>query len=225
MLTRDLIASGRYLDLLESGGKDGLWSMRQIEASLEATLAARPAESAETWVFAYGSLIWNPMIHYDARAWATLPGWRRCFNLRMTLGRGSEARPGRMLAIEPADGAIRGVALRIPPARLREELDLLWRREMLTGAYEPAWATVGLDDGRQVAAIIFASNPRHPAYEKDHSVVTVAPLVAQAYGPYGSNAEYVLRLQQELWHACAADEDVEALAQALRRHMAQREGG
>ncbi len=77
-----------------------------------------------------------------------------------------------------------------------------------------------LDDGRNVSAIIFASNPDHPTYERDHSVATVAPLIARAGGPYGSNIEYVLRLHQELQPARSSDEDIDALACALTRHTA-----
>ena len=218
MLTRDLIASCAHLDLLQDGDRSHLWSTAQLDASLESALATKPTAAADVWVFAYGSLIWNPMIRYDESQWASLPGWRRRFNLRMTLGRGSEQRPGRMLAVEPAEGSIRGVALRVSNHHLREELALLWRREMLTGAYAPTWVIVSLDDGRNVDALVFASNPDHPSYEKDHSVATVAPLIASACGPYGSNADYVLRLHQELELAHSKDDDVEALASALSQY-------
>lgn len=215
MLTRELIASGGHLNLLKDGDRRRLWSEEQLEASLAATLAKKPSGSALVWVFAYGSLIWNPMILYDDRHWATLTGWRRRFSLRMTLGRGSEEHPGRMLAIEPGAGSIRGVVLSVQTDGVHDELRLLWRREMLTGAYAPEWVTVTLDDGRQVDALIFASNPGHPHYEEDHSVATVAPLIAAACGPYGSNAEYVLRLHHELHLALSDDADVDALADAL----------
>lgn len=215
MLTRELIASCEHLDLLADGDRSCFWNSDQLEASLESTLASRPAGVEDVWVFAYGSLIWNPMIRYGERQWATLSGWRRRFNLRMTLGRGSERHPGRMMAIEPAEGSIRGVALRVSADHLREELGLLWRREMLIGLYAPAWASVMLDDGRSVHTIIFAGNPKHPTYEKDHSVATVAPLIARASGPYGSNADYVLRLHQELELAKSCDDYIDALVSAL----------
>lgn len=215
MLTRDLIASRGHLNLLKEGDRRRVWTEEQLAASLEATLTRKPAGGESVWVFAYGSLIWNPMILFDDRRWATLSGWRRRFNMRMTMGRGSEEHPGRMLAIEPANGSIRGVALHVPFDHLREELSLLWHREMLTGAYDPMWVTVTLDDGQQVHALIFASNRGHPSYEIDHSVATVAPLIAAACGPYGSNAEYVLRLHHELKLASSDDHDIDALADAL----------
>jgi cation transport protein ChaC len=218
MLTRDLIASCGHLDLLKDGDRRRLWSEQQLEASLDTILAARPTKSEGVWVFAYGSLIWNPMILYDDRQWATLEGWRRRFNMRMTLGRGSEEHPGRMLAIEPAEGSIRGVALHVPTDHVHAELRLLWRREMLTGAYTPMWVPVTLEDGEQVEALIFASNREHLSYERDHSVETIAPLIAVACGPYGSNADYVLRLHNELKAANSDDDDIDALADALLRH-------
>jgi glutathione-specific gamma-glutamylcyclotransferase len=215
MLTRKLIESGAYLDHFRDLDPAICWNDERQARSLAGILASAPVPGSEVWVFGYGSLIWNPMLCFDDRQWATLDGWRRSFSLGMVAGRGSPEHPGRMLAVEPG-GSIRGVALRIPQARLYDELRLLWRREMPTGAYAPTWADVALDDGRRVQSIVFAADPTHPMHETDTSVATVAPLVATASGPYGSNAEYVLRLDDELAGHAAADPDVQALAHALR---------
>jgi cation transport protein ChaC len=215
MLTRKLIESGAYLDHFRGLDPAICWDDERQARSLAETLAAAPLPGGDVWVFGYGSLIWNPMVRFDDRQWATLHGWRRAFSLGMVAGRGSPERPGRMLAVEPG-GAIRGVALRIPHAVLHDELRLLWRREMPTGAYSPIWAETELDDGRHVQSIVFAANPTHPMHAADTSVDVVAPLVATASGPYGSNAEYVIRLDDELATAGAVDADVRALALALR---------
>ena len=58
---------------------------------------------------------------------------------------------------------------------------------------------------------------RHPLYERDASVPSTAPLVAVAFGPLGSNADYVLRLKAVLNGWGVTDEYVEALVDALRR--------
>lgn len=215
MLTRKLIESGAYLDHFRDLDPAICWNDERQARSLAKTLADAPRLDDEVWVFGYGSLIWNPMLCFDDRQWATLEGWRRSFSLGMVAGRGSPEQPGRMLAVEQGD-SIRGVALRMPGARLQDELRLLWRREMPTGAYAPTWAEARLDDGRRVQSIVFAADPSHPMYATDTTVATVAPLVAAASGPYGSNAEYVLRLDDELTAHDAVDPDVRALARAIR---------
>jgi len=214
MLTRETINSGAYL------GSFGLprevaWTQDQIEASLAETMRARPA-GADVWVFAYGSLMWNPLLDFDRREIATLHGWRRSFCLRMTAGRGSPEVPGRMLALE-AGGSTHGVALRLAAATLEEELRVLWIREMVTGSYLPTWAPLTLADGTGTAAIAFVANPARPQYEPDASVATVASIVAAASGAFGSNADYVLALECALSECALADGYIEALAAALRR--------
>ena len=215
MLTRTLIESGAYLDHFRGLDPAICWDDERQARSMAETLAAAPSLEAGIWIFGYGSLIWNPMLRFDERHWATLPGWRRSFSLGMVAGRGSPEQPGRMLAVQPGE-SIRGVALRLPEAQVHDELRLLWRRELPTGAYVPTWGTAVLDDGRRVVSLVFAANADHPMHAADSSVATVAPLVAAASGPYGSNAEYVLRLDDELVAAQATDAYVHALASAVR---------
>src|SRR5262245_54702023 len=54
----------------------------ELEASLDETLAARPA-NAPVWLFGYGSLMWNPAFCYAERRSGTLRGWHRRFCLWM----------------------------------------------------------------------------------------------------------------------------------------------
>jgi cation transport protein ChaC len=70
MLTRQAIDSGEYLDHFES--RPNLWTTDRIESSLAETLKSRPAEAGSVWIFAYGSLMWNPMVQFDRRQIATL---------------------------------------------------------------------------------------------------------------------------------------------------------
>ncbi len=69
----------------------------------------------ETWVFAYGSLIWKPACDYVEARVGLLHGWHRAFCLGWnTRHRGSEQRPGLMLALDRG-GACKGVLYRLPP--------------------------------------------------------------------------------------------------------------
>ncbi len=46
-------------------------SETELESTLKAFLAERPGDG-ELWIFGYGSLMWNPAIHFDTRAQARL---------------------------------------------------------------------------------------------------------------------------------------------------------
>jgi cation transport protein ChaC len=41
-------------------------------------------------------------------------------------------------------------------------------------------------------------DPRHPLFEADTSAQVIAPLIAKASGPLGTNAQYLFSLEQEL---------------------------
>jgi cation transport protein ChaC len=177
---------------------------------------ARRPEGGDVWVFAYGSLMWNPISRYDARRVSTLHGWHRSFCLRITAARGSPENPGRMLSIE-AGGSTQGVAIRLCQSTLEEELRILWTREMVTGAYLPTWAPITLDDGTRTSAIAFVADPAQSQYEADVSTATIAPLMAVASGSFGTNAEYVFKLQWALAECGMNDPYIDEIASEIRR--------
>ena len=70
--------------------------------------------------------------------------------------------PGLVLGLDRG-GSCPGVAYRLPAPLAIDELHLLWRREMVTGAYEPRW--VKLDaDGKPLIALTFMVRRDHPQY-------------------------------------------------------------
>lgn len=177
--------------------------------------AAGPADEQAVWIFAYGSLIWNPLIAFDAQHNATLKGWRRSFCLRTISGRGCPQEPGRMLSLQPGE-ATQGVALRVPAGQVAQELKLLWTREMTMGGYRPTWVDLALQGGGTVQAIAFTGNPGHPSHECDDSVDTVASRIAVACGAFGRNIDYLLALHQALRSRGLQDDYVDQLMNAVR---------
>lgn len=211
-LTRELLGTADFLDNLGLP-PERRWSREAIAGSLQETLAQRPP--GPLWVFAYGSLLWNPLLEIEDRSAAELPGWHRSFCLRLEAGRACRDRPGRMLALEPG-GRTEGVALRLPEDRLDHELGLLWTREMVTGAYQPRWLPArALADGSPLQVLAFVAEPGAGGYEPDACVATVAPCIATACGPIGSNVDYVHRLAAALRESGLRDPYIEQLAAAL----------
>ncbi len=159
----------------------------EMAALLEQILAQhQPGE--DLWIFGYGSLIWNPAFNYKEKCCALLRGWRRRFCLKLYMGRGTPETPGLMLALDRG-GACRGVAFRIDADKAREELGLLWQREMYGGAYNARWVTLVAGEQR-MRAVTFVINPLHPRYMKEVSTEEAAALIMSGRGDLGTCREY-----------------------------------
>jgi len=158
---------------------------------LAAQLAARaPADAF--WVFAYGSLIWNPCFDVVERRVARAHGWRRIFCLGWDRRfRGNSDNPGLMLALDRG-GQCRGVVFRLDPATLTDSLARLVRREMsmVPSSFPPRWITVTTDEG-PLRALTFAMDRRSGRYIGDLTEEQTADMLATACGFRGSMAEYL----------------------------------
>ena len=159
------------------------------EASLRGILEQH-APGADVWLFGYGSLVWNPIVHHEERRVARLHGFHRSFCLWSHVNRGSLQKPGLVLGLD-AGGSCRGVVFRIAGHHAVAELRLLWRREMVLGAYAPRWADVETGDGA-VRAIAFFVNRDHANYAGRLPLETVIKALVSARGQLGTPAEYLL---------------------------------
>ena len=99
------------------------------EASLQATLAAGAWQGQDVWVFAYGSLLWNPAFEAAEQVAAVLPGWHRAFCIRLTRFRGTPQAAGTD-DVAGAGRQLPGALVRIAGDRVLDSLRKLWRREM-----------------------------------------------------------------------------------------------
>jgi glutathione-specific gamma-glutamylcyclotransferase len=88
-------------------------------------LAALRDRGEPLWIFAYGSLLWDPEFRDAAAEPASLHGYHRSFCLYSYDYRGTPARPGLTLGLDRG-GSCRGMALRLPV----DALDRIWSREM-----------------------------------------------------------------------------------------------
>jgi len=219
MLTRALIEAGG-IDAMVARDAPGLRLLTEAEraASLQETLAARPPGDA--WLFGYGSLIWNPMIHSVEQRPARIEGWHRAFCLAIRAGRGSEDYPGLMLGLD-AGGACNGVAFRIAEDILEAELALLWRREMLAGSYVPRWLDLFDSEGKRFgSAIAFTVNPEAEHYAGKMGREVVIERLATACGALGSAADYLFRTCDGLRSYGIPDPELEHLAEHVRAAQA-----
>lgn len=223
MLTRDFLQKADCKTAFGIIEESLLLTPEQRWASLACTLARRP-DNSPVWIFGYGSLMWNPVFESEEVCPATLQGWHRAFCLRLTAGRGTLAQPGRMLALQEG-GQTSGLAFRLPEDRLHEELELLWKREMITGCYLPTWCDLMLENGKVVSALVFVMNPQHPLFEADTRSQVIAPLIASASGPLGSNVQYLFALDNELKNYGMKDEGIGDLVSYVRQWLQQNAPG
>lgn len=189
MLTRTDLESDRLRKLYcEANPGARVLSDAELESSLQSLLQSRP-KGEDVWLFGYGSLIWNPIVHFEERHVAKLHGYHRRFCLWSHIGRGSRQKPGLVLGLD-AGGSCRGVVFRISARQAQRELRLLWRREMALGSYNPRW--LGVSTGsRDLSAIAFIVNRNHPNYAGRLPLETVLKTMVGARGYLGTPAEYL----------------------------------
>ena len=212
LISRSSLQDGSFLERARAIPGLAVRSDGELEASLDETLAARPAD-APVWLFGYGSLMWNPAFSYAERRSGTLRGWHRRFCLWMRLGRGTPEQPGLMLALDRG-GTTRGVAFRLAQGEERAELLLVWRREMFTGAYHARWVTLTTDEG-PVHAIALVVNREHDQYAAGLDEDEVVKHIATAHGPLGSSAEYLFETLAHLEGLGLHDRCLERVRQSL----------
>ena len=218
-LTREALASGMLQKLVaERSPGIRILTDEERERSLDDTLAAKPAGSgAGTWLFAYGSLIWNPVIQFDARRIAHIEGWHRAFCLSTPHGRGSHDNPGLLLGLDRG-GSCTGCAFHVAAAHVRAELSLLWRREMLSGSYIPVWVALEGDDGAIFGhGIAFTIDRACQNYAGEVGEAERIRRLATACGLLGSSADYLFRTRDGLRALGIPDPDLERIAGEVER--------
>ena len=191
-----------------------VWSDDELDASLDATLAQAP-NRRHVWVFAYGSLPWNPLIDVVSHRPGIVHGYRRRFCMIAPTGRGTPDNPGLIFALDTS-GSCHGVALKVNPKKIRDELALLWRREMVVGSYTPRWVRVR-GQVNDCAAIAFVMNRTHSSYRGTWSPQKTARTVATASGVLGSNADYLFDTLDHLHDQGLNDHGLTDLTSRVKR--------
>ncbi|MEM1130224.1 MAG: gamma-glutamylcyclotransferase [Pseudomonadota bacterium] len=164
------------------------------------------------WVFAYGSLIWNPGFTPVHRESALLRGYHRSFCMSSVHYRGTAEAPGLVLALDRLDGAsCQGIALGVRRDDRDQVLDDLRERELVSSAYLEAWLPVRLASGREVEAVVYVVDPEHDQYCGGLSRDDQARIIARAHGHRGPNREYLENTAAHLHELGLPDADLDWL--------------
>ena len=183
-ITREALRDGSLIEAARKRMAPGLRlrTDAEIEACLDAMLAEHP-RGEDVWLFGYGSLMWNPAMHFAELRGGRVHGWHRSYCLWLEAGRGSPEKPGLMLALDRG-GTAAGAMFRMPADTAREELLLPFRRELFTYSYEARWVSVTTADG-PLRALTFGQRAG-PRYARRLPLSEVARHVAGATGTLGS---------------------------------------
>jgi cation transport protein ChaC len=214
-LTRESILDGTFHAAVRATLAPGVRFVSDAERStqVEAILARAP-RPGQVWVFAFGSLIWNPAFHFVERRTARIHGFHRQFCLWARAGRGSPEKPGLMLSLV-SGGSCTGVAYRLARRAAATELDVLWRREMATMAYRPVWTIAHTPRGPE-PAIAFSANRQHERYVPGLDDEAVARYLATGAGPMGRCCDYLFDTVAHLRQLGIRDRRLEALEAKVR---------
>lgn len=172
----------------------------------------------DLWVFAYGSLIWDPAVQVEEYRFGMLDGWHRSFCMRLEGGRGTPERPGLMAALDEG-GMCQGVVIRIAADLVAQESEFMWRREMFGGAYRPIFQPVETPQG-SVDALVFVMDRDNHRYTPDLSEDVSARMIAEASGTIGPNFDYLDAMVRHLDELGIPDDAMHRLhsrAQALQK--------
>ena len=215
---RQLSSDSVRAQLIEVGLDTGwLYSDEVREAMRREFMAGL---SGDLWVFAYGSLMWNPALRFSSVLRAHLPGHVRRFILRDTQGaRGTPDAPGLMAALDTGPQGCDGLAFLIPQDRVEAETRILWQREMIGPGYipviVPAISALG-----QIDCLTFLADHDAPLIAGDLTRAEQVRFVATGQGFLGTSIDYLRNIARHFEALGIIDDEVTSLladAEALLR--------
>ena len=155
----------------------------------EPTGCPPPSDGRDLWLFAYGSLMWDPGFPFEEALPALLRGYHRAFCLYSTRYRGTPDQPGLVLGLDRG-GACRGIAYRVAAARVDHALQYLWEREMVNNSYICRHVDLQLATGH-VRARAFVINRAHEQYAGKLPLARTVELIFQGHGQRGACRAYL----------------------------------
>jgi cation transport protein ChaC len=216
-LTKDNISKGHLGDKIKSiSGSDKVLTTEEL---LQARRKIIPDKGIgeDIYIFAYGSLLWNPTVDYEDEFLAKVYGFHRSFCMKTYLGRGSFKKPGLMLGLDKG-GSCRGSAFKLRNSEAIKNIDILFRREMVTGAYKPKLLKTILVNGRKVLSLAFTVDKKHKNYFQDKEIQTKAKMISNAHGFLGTCEEYFQNTLESLSELNIVDSEMTAISNYLKKN-------
>jgi cation transport protein ChaC len=214
------VIRGPFVHPTRPGARIGPFELLDDAArdALVAETRAGAPDNDDFWVFAYGSLIWNPCFAPADQRVARVEGLARRFCFWTVISRGSPDRPGLGMGLFESDRACTGVLQRMNPETRAADFEALWRREMLSGVYRPTWVDVRPRDAPgavPVRALTFVVDPDHPQFAAGLTPEEEVAIIATASGRSGPCSDYLTRMVDALDRLGIPDPEMRALHEAV----------
>ena len=180
----------------------------------------------DLWVFAYGSLMWDPALKFTEVRRAKVPNYQRRFILREIYGgRGNPEAPGLMAALDHGDGC-EGLIFRIAKDSVEVETEILWRRELVVAGYTASFVTA-IADGQQLKVLTFVADHQAAQICGDISRGEQLDCLVHGRGILGTSLEYLENVVAQFDALGIKDEECSSLladAKARRDALSIPEG-
>jgi glutathione-specific gamma-glutamylcyclotransferase len=165
------------------------------------------------WIFAYGSLMWNPGFEFERAVPASLSGFHRRLGVFSNHYRGSLEKPGLVLGLDRG-GSARGLGYRIADANWRHALTYVRARELISEVYREVVKRIYVD-GEQVLALTYVIRHGDPQCAPPMSISDTMTYVQQGVGKAGPCVDYVRNTLEHLRSMGIHDAGLEKLAPHL----------
>jgi glutathione-specific gamma-glutamylcyclotransferase len=200
-------------------GRPDNWrhSDEELESARLAFLKGRLEQ--DLWIFAYGSLMWDPAFHFAEVRRGRALGYARRFILKDTFGaRGTPENPGLMAALDVGPGC-EGLVFRIARNKAEHESGMFWRRELIAYAYKPVFAKVETAFGAVEALTVIAdrtSDYIRPDLSREEQV----RYIATGAGFLGTSLQYIENIAGHFAALEVKDREVEELLIGAKAYAA-----
>lgn len=199
---------------LLAAGRPADWRYADADREARRLAALAGRLDADIWVFAYGSLMWDPAFVYAEVRRGRIAGYARRFCLSETYARGTPDAPGLMAGLDHGPDC-EGLVFRIGAELAERETEILWRREGLGSAYTPVFAAVDTDHGR-VEALAFVADHASPVIFPDLTREEQVKRIATGVGVLGSSREYLENIAAQMAALGIEDAEVTGLLEDVR---------
>ena len=177
------------------------------------------AHEGDLWVFAYGSLMWDPALRFAEVRRANAPGHERRFILMDDKGgRGTQEAPGLMAALDRGDGC-EGLAYRIRAEDVDAETEILFRREVIGPGYIPEFVPVRIGD-TDATALSFLANHDNAVIRGGITREEQVRCIATGAGFLGTSREYLVNIVEHFALLAIVDDHCADLLEAVDAYLA-----
>ncbi len=190
-LTSKNISSGILRNEIKSFAKNSIVLSDKELLKLRRNIIPDHGIGKRIYIFAYGSLLWNPTFKYLEEIPASIFGYNRKFCMITKLGRGNIKNPGLMLGLDRG-GMCQGSVYKLRKENEIKEIDLLFKREMITKSYIPKLIKTKLINGKNVTSLAFVMDQKNKNYLPNLDPKKIARMLFKASGILGNGEEYIL---------------------------------